>query len=251
MILNWNDVGITIGAPEGKIGSICFADQNKSDRNQIRAYSTALDSRSIGVHTWANQSSGAVPSLSVCSQAVGINQAEPAYALDIGSGDLNIASGDLRIGGVVQSFGGGTPTLRMFNTTDNSHDDYVGHYTSSITNQINLADTEVIVFFNDSFENSHTVQPYLAMPLLSTVTVGTIYSIRNMCKGRSTRVRTHADESGAQVYIYEGVVDNALGVDLFDKTSNLEAETGKRKLELICITMNSEKVWYGTRIETN
>jgi hypothetical protein len=82
VILNHNDVGITIGAPEGKIGSLTFCDQNKADRNQIRAYSTVRDSRNIGMHLFANQADTEVPSLSVNYQSVGINNAQPTQALD-------------------------------------------------------------------------------------------------------------------------------------------------------------------------
>ena len=83
VILNHNDVGITIGAPHGKIGSLTFCDQNKADRNQIRAYGTDIGSRNIGMHLFANQADTAVPSLSVCSQLIGINNAQPTYALDV------------------------------------------------------------------------------------------------------------------------------------------------------------------------
>ena len=117
---------------------------------------------------------------------------------------------------------------------------------------MNLADTQCICFWNDSDETGNVVQPYLALPLLSTVPVGTIYCVRNMCRGRSTYVRPHTSETSLAVYIYEGIVDTAPdGDDLFNKLSYLTADTGKRKLEFICITMNSEKVWYGTRIETS
>ncbi len=79
----WNDVGITIGAPEGKIGTIAFSDQNKADRNQIRAYSTEKDSRMIGMHFLADQLDTAVPTLSVVKTLVGINNAQPTYDLDV------------------------------------------------------------------------------------------------------------------------------------------------------------------------
>ena len=59
------------------------------------------------MHFLADQAASSVPSLSVCTQVVGINNAQPSYALDI-VGDINL-SGDVRIGGTVQSFGGGTP----------------------------------------------------------------------------------------------------------------------------------------------
>jgi hypothetical protein len=83
VILNHNDVGITIGAPEGKVGSITFCDQNKADRNQIRAYSTVRDSRNVGMHMFANQADTEVPSLSVCTQLIGINNAQPTKTLDV------------------------------------------------------------------------------------------------------------------------------------------------------------------------
>ena len=79
----YNDAGITIGCPLGRIGTLAFSDQNKADRNQLRAYSTVRDSRNIGMHMFANQADTAVPSLSVCSQLIGINNAQPTYALDV------------------------------------------------------------------------------------------------------------------------------------------------------------------------
>jgi hypothetical protein len=81
----WNDCGITIGCPEGKIGTLAFSDQNKADRNEIRAYSTLRDSRAIGMHHFSNQTSTSadVPSMSVCNQAVGINNAAPDFALHV------------------------------------------------------------------------------------------------------------------------------------------------------------------------
>ena len=87
----YNDCGITIGCPEGKIGTLAFSDQNKADRNQIRAYSTVRDSRNIGMHFLANQADTEVPSLSVTDQLVGINNAQPSYALDV-SGTLSCTS---------------------------------------------------------------------------------------------------------------------------------------------------------------
>ena len=83
VILNHNDVGITIGAPEGKIGSLTFCDQNKADRSQLRAYSTVRDSRNIGMHMFANQADTEVPSMSICDQVIGINNAQPTYSLDV------------------------------------------------------------------------------------------------------------------------------------------------------------------------
>ena len=150
----------------------------------------------------------------------------------------------------MQSFGGGAPSLRLFNTTDDQHDDYCGQWSSNPA-QMNLADTQCICFFNDSDETGNTVQPYLALPLLDTVPFGTIYCVRNMCRGRSTYVRPHASETSLAVFIYEGIVDNENGDDLFNKLSYLTADTGKRKLEFICITMVGEKGWYGTRVETS
>ena len=97
VILNWNDVGVSISAPQGKIGSLTFGDQNKSDRNQVRAYSTLRDSRNIGMHFFSNQADTEVPSLSVTDQLVGINTAQPAYSLDI--------TGTMRVSGNVGFFG--------------------------------------------------------------------------------------------------------------------------------------------------
>ena len=82
-VYHYSDAGITIGAPEGKIGTLAFSDQNKADRNQIRAYSTVRDTRNIGMHFLANQVESAVPTLSVVTQLVGINNAQPTYTLDV------------------------------------------------------------------------------------------------------------------------------------------------------------------------
>ena len=97
VILNWNDVGVSISAPQGKIGSLTFGDQNKSDRNQVRAYSTLRDSRNIGMHFFSNQADTEVPSFSVTDQLVGINNAQPEYSLD--------CVGSMRVSGNVGFFG--------------------------------------------------------------------------------------------------------------------------------------------------
>jgi len=89
----YNDAGITIGCPEGKIGTLAFSDQNKADRNQIRAYSTVRDTRNIGMHFLSNQAETAVPSMSVTDQLVGINNAQPSYALDV-NGSLGFSVED-------------------------------------------------------------------------------------------------------------------------------------------------------------
>ena len=102
-VCHYNDVGITLRAPEGKIGSIAFSDQNKADRNLIRGYSTVRDSRNIGVHTWANQLDTAVPSMSVCTQLVGINKAQPTVELDcIGAAKFtgNVNASSYKVSGV-------------------------------------------------------------------------------------------------------------------------------------------------------
>ena len=79
----YNDAGITIGCPQGKVGTLAFSDQNKADRNQIRGYSTVRDSRNVGMHFLADQLDSAVPSLSVTKTLVGINNAQPTYDLDV------------------------------------------------------------------------------------------------------------------------------------------------------------------------
>jgi hypothetical protein len=88
----YNDAGITIGCPMGKIGTLAFSDQNKADRNQIRAYSTVRDSRNIGMHLFANQADTEVPSMSVCDQRIGINNAQPTVSLDI-VGTIKVSNG--------------------------------------------------------------------------------------------------------------------------------------------------------------
>ena len=96
-VYHYNDCGITIGAPYGKIGTLAFSDQNKADRNEIRSYSTAITragaTRNIGMHHFSNQTSTSsdVPTMSVCSQLVGINNSQPIYALSVsGSVGYNI-----------------------------------------------------------------------------------------------------------------------------------------------------------------
>jgi hypothetical protein len=88
----YNDAGITIGCPQGKIGTLAFSDQNKADRNQLRAYSTNIGNINIGMHLWANQADTAVPSLSVCTQLIGVNNSEPTQALDV-NGTIKASNG--------------------------------------------------------------------------------------------------------------------------------------------------------------
>ena len=111
VVLNWNDVGITIGAPQGKIGSLTFCDQNKADRNQIRAYSSVRDSRNIGMHHFGNQADSEVPTLSVCDTLVGINKAQPTVELDV-VGSLNV-SGNVELNG--DELESSTYTVRLTN----------------------------------------------------------------------------------------------------------------------------------------
>ncbi len=97
-VYKYNGAGITIGSPMGKINSIAFADQNNANRNLIRAYSTVLDSRNIGMHCFSNQADTEVPSLSITDGFIGINKAQPTAALDcVGdveiSGNVNLAAG--------------------------------------------------------------------------------------------------------------------------------------------------------------
>ena len=82
-VYHYNGAGITIGSPYGKINSIAFADQNKADRNLIRAYSIVDDDRNVGMHYFANQADTSVPSFSVTDGLVGVNNAQPAEALDV------------------------------------------------------------------------------------------------------------------------------------------------------------------------
>ena len=82
-VYHYNDVGITVAAPSGKIATLAFGDQNKADRNQIRVYSTVRDSRDIGMHFLANQLDTDVPTFSVVKLLVGINNAQPTYTLDV------------------------------------------------------------------------------------------------------------------------------------------------------------------------
>ena len=99
LVTFYNDAGITIGCPEGKIGTLAFSDQNKADRNQLRAYSTVRDSRAIGMHHFANQADTDVPSFSVTDGQVGINNAEPSFSLDL-NGDLGFS---VSVGGAIST----------------------------------------------------------------------------------------------------------------------------------------------------
>ena len=101
-VYHYNDGGITIGCPEGKIGTVAFSDQNKADRNQIRAYSTVRDTRNIGMHFLANQAETAVPTLSVTTLLVGINNAQPTYTLDV-TGDARITGSSVFLTGLPSS----------------------------------------------------------------------------------------------------------------------------------------------------
>ena len=87
----YNDAGITIGCPQGKVGTLAFSDQNKADRNQIRGYSTVRDTRNVGMHFLADQLDSAVPTLSVTKTLVGINNAQPTYDLDV-SGSARVTT---------------------------------------------------------------------------------------------------------------------------------------------------------------
>jgi len=88
-VFMYNGAGITIGSPEGKINTLAFGDQNKGDRNQIRAYSTVADSRNIGLHMFSNQVDSEVPSFSVTDGKIGVNNAQPASAFDV-AGDIGV-----------------------------------------------------------------------------------------------------------------------------------------------------------------
>ena len=243
-VYHWNDCGITIGAPHGKIGTLAFSDNNKADRNQIRAYSTVRDSRNIGIHMLANQVESAVPTMSVCSQVVGINNAQPSYPLDV-TGDINL-SGDLRIGGTVQSFGGTSPTFLSQNNDASTRSTFSGlGYNTIDLRELTTDETEVICFTTHNGATHMGVQ----MPLLSTVTPGSKFTVRNLSANHNLYMNTHPSDANQNFVIKWSATNPQV------KSSPWSIGDSKRAIELFAYRSGSEGSysyrWITVEIDTN
>ena len=199
-VYHYGDCGITCGAPEGKIGTLAFSDQNKADRNQLRAYSTVRDSRNIGMHFLANQAESAVPSMSVCSQVVGINNAQPTYALDV-TGDVNL-TGDIRINGTVQSFGGGTTTF-LSQVSDPATATYRGEFDTaqetSTHRTLSSTETEIVVWDEASSSDNASIQ----LPPITGLSAGHTINVHNFGNNIS-------------VYVFQNPADNTIGNRMYN-----------------------------------
>ena len=183
--------------------------------------------------------------MSVCTQVVGINNAQPSYALDV-TGDVNL-TGDIRIGGAVQSFGGGTPSVRVLNSADSSNANWVGNYSATPRDpqQLTLTDTKVICYYEDDTTYGTPV-PYCSLPLLSTVSVGHTVTMINLLPARNSYISAHETDLSSSVDIIEhwrgsSITSNALM--LIGPSKNVGVVT--------CIEdVSGTKKWIGYFIET-
>ena len=159
------------------------------------------------MHMLANQLESAVPTMSVCSTVVGINNSQPnnSYALDV-TGDLNLSTGSkLRIGGTEQSFGGGTTTTFLSQKTDSTAATYRGEWD---TNQASSAhrtllenETEIIVWD----ESSSTPHASIQLPAISggTLSIGHSINVYNFCNNMSC-------------YVFQHPTDNTIGNRMYN-----------------------------------
>ncbi len=215
-VYKYNGAGITIGSPMGKINSIAFADQNNANRNLIRAYSTVLDSRNIGMHCFSNQADTEVPSLSITDGFIGINKAQPTAALDcVGdveiSGNVNLASGkEYKVNGV--AIGGVNESSDYDWTGNHSYDgahirithhldpdaDYA--YDADDAEQNLSKDISSYLFYRVPSTHTNSDEHFLFLP--SDCPIGTRIGVHTFGKGYSARnkVRVGCQSENDRMY---------------------------------------------------
>jgi hypothetical protein len=139
---------------------------------------------------------------------------------------------------------GGGSSVRIFDSVDTTSANYVGNSAASTFTQIDLGETDVLAYYEDT-TNSHTPQMALQLPQLSTVAVGDVYRFTNGHYNRYLKVRPYNAESD----VYKGIRPASWGSS--STASDLTADySSKRGLRFICIELGVGKRWFGSNIRT-